>query len=55
MFFPRPIQWYHSRADLACQDGTFNIKKHVKYPARQIRQVFYSDPILCLYFPYKFF
>jgi len=24
MFFPRPIQWYHSRADLIWPDFTFN-------------------------------
>jgi hypothetical protein len=55
MSFPRPFQWYHYHADLVWQDGIFNIKKHVKYPARQIRQVFYSDTVLCLYFPYVTF
>jgi hypothetical protein len=51
MSFPRPIQWYHYHADLVWQDGTFNIKKHVKYPARQIRQVFLFRSG-SLYFPY---
>jgi hypothetical protein len=34
MFFSRPIQWYHSHADLIWPDGTFKING-IKYTANE--------------------